>query len=354
LRFDVGDERLLVPAARLDWCAGALRGGTSTPPPVIGWTDDADLVCRLTFVVDAAVRHTAQSVRSVGAGDARGLVVHTVRRLLAHARADSVLLRNAVRTGAALGAACAIARTTGVQHGFWVELATLTVLGSTARLTGRRVIGALAGTTVGAVLAVVLIAAVGAHTAVYAALTPVTIAVAIWARSAVGFAAGQAGFTVAVLTLFSLLRPGGWHLGLLRVEDVTLGVLAALAVAAVAWPGGAARALARALDGLTDSGNAYLGAVTASSGDAPESPRGQDAETRLDGLRHRATSASLRAETAFAQLLAEGPPAPERARWAEQLSQANRAWYAADLMRTTATSRRTPWGDGGRPQDAAR
>ncbi len=175
----------------------------------------------------------------------RTLLAHGLLRVRANMTWRSVNLQDAVRLGTALGLAVAVARVLGLQHGFWVALATLTIVRSTVSATGRRAGQALAGTAAGFAVAFAIIEAAGTRTAVYAALTPVVIFAAIYAGNAIGFPAGQAAFTVAVLVLFSLLAPAGWRIGVVRVEDVAAGALIGLAVGAVAWPRGPAAAVGR-------------------------------------------------------------------------------------------------------------
>jgi hypothetical protein len=40
----------------------------------------------------------------------------------------------------------------------------------------------------------------------------------------ISFAAGQAAFTLVLVILFNIIAPAGWEIGLVRVEDVALGV----------------------------------------------------------------------------------------------------------------------------------
>jgi uncharacterized membrane protein YccC len=162
------------------------------------------------------------------------------------------------RTDAGLAIAFLLARLGGLQHGFWVELATLTVIRSTARSTSRQAGRALAGTTPRSLVSFRIIVAAGSGAAAYTVLMPVAIAVAIYARSAVNFLAGQAGFTVAVIVLFSLLQLAGWRIGVVRLEDVLAGVLAGFAASVIAWPRGATAGMAPAVAGLFDAAAGYL------------------------------------------------------------------------------------------------
>ena len=255
------------PARDLDHVAAALEGqplrGRQSPAPL----KRVDLAARIRYAAGLANAHAtaAAGFRAHRRADAPGLLSaarHAVRRIRAHATPDSVQLRSAVQTGAALAVAYVAARTINVQHGFWVDLAALTVISSTARSTGRKMTSAIAGTLIGCAIAIGLIVAIGSDPADYAVITPLAIAISIWAREAIGFAAGQAGFTVAVLMLFSLLRPAGWQIGLFRFEDVAIGVAVAVAVSAVAWPGGARSALRADVAQLRIAAASYLKAVT--------------------------------------------------------------------------------------------
>jgi uncharacterized membrane protein YccC len=267
-------------------------------------------------------------------------VLHGARRVRANLSTHSVHVHDAVRTGAALAIAFLLARLVGLQHGFWVELATLTVIRSTARSTGRQVGLALAGTTLGILVSFGIIAAAGSSAAAYTALMPVTIAVAIYARSAVNFLAGQAGFTVAVIVLFSLLRPAGWQIGVIRLDDVLAGALAGFAASVVAWPRGATASMPPAVAGLFDASAGYLRIVVyvMTEHQQPDgSPSAEEADAaqasgKVREARKRATAASVLAESAFAQFLAEKPAPPAVSKWSSLMAAANRLWYVGDLL----------------------
>src|SRR5206468_3241624 len=80
--------------------------------------------------------------------------------------------------------------------------------------------------------------AVGSDEAVLWALLPPAILLAAYAPRAISFAAGQAGFTIVVLILFNIIAPTGWTVGLVRVEDVAVGLAVSLAVGVLFWPRG--------------------------------------------------------------------------------------------------------------------
>jgi uncharacterized membrane protein YccC len=313
-------------------CAAALRAGDAAPlagaeAPVLHGYDPPE---RLRAVAGSAAAHTAALLedrpRSAGA-----TVDDAIRRLRAHLSLHSVHARDAVRTGFGLGAACALAGAFSLAHGFWVALATLTVLRSSLRATARRVGAAVAGTVVGSAAAFLLVEAVGSRTGLYAALLPVVVAVAIAANAGVGFLAGQAGFTVAIVVLFNLLAPAGWHIGILRVEDVAAGALTGAVAGVLAWPRGAGAELPAAVGALTRTGRAYLAASVRALAGGDADPGVSQA---LDRARRPAMVAAVRVDADLAQYLAEAPAPEEAAAWAAAAAAGHRLWYVADLLRT--------------------
>jgi hypothetical protein len=159
--------------------------------------------------------------------------------LVRHASFRSVWFLNALRGSLALAAAVLVADLSGVQHGFWVVLGTLSVLRTNAASTGSTALRALGGTVVGFIAGALLLLAIGTNTAALWVVLPIAIAVAAYAPGTMPFAYGQAAFTVVVVVLFNLLVPAGWKVGLLRIEDVALGCLVSLVVGVLFWPRGA-------------------------------------------------------------------------------------------------------------------
>ncbi|HVX44917.1 MAG TPA: FUSC family protein, partial [Mycobacteriales bacterium] len=142
---------------------------------------------------------------------------------LRHASLRSAWFRTSVRGAVALAAAVAVADMTGVQHGFWVVLGTLSVLGTSATSTGATAWRALIGTVAGFAVGGALILGIGSSTGALWAALPVAVFVAAYAPGVAPFAVGQAGFTVVVSVLFNLLAPAGWSIGVIRIEDVAIG-----------------------------------------------------------------------------------------------------------------------------------
>jgi uncharacterized membrane protein YccC len=175
-----------------------------------------------------------------------------------HASPRSVWFRSSARGAVALAAAVAVADVSGVQHGFWVVLGTLSVLRSNAASTGSTAWRALAGTVAGFVVGGALLLAIGTgQTALWIAL-PIAVLVAAYAPGTAPFAVGQAGFTIYVVVLFNLLVPAGWKVGLLRIEDVGIGCAVSLVVGVLFWPRGASAVVGDDLADAFRSGAAYL------------------------------------------------------------------------------------------------
>jgi uncharacterized membrane protein YccC len=175
-----------------------------------------------------------------------------------HASLRSVWFLNSVRGAVAIGAAIAVADLTGVQHGFWVVLGTLSVLRTNAAATGATAMRALLGTVAGFVIGALLLLVIGTSTPALWTALPIAVLIAAYAPGALPFAAGQAAFTVVVSVLFNLLQPAGWQIGVLRVEDVAIGCAVSLLVGVLFWPRGAAALVADDLADALRTGGAYL------------------------------------------------------------------------------------------------
>src|SRR6266511_123312 len=228
---------------------------------------------------------------------ARAALETTERLTIEHASVRSVWFRNSVRGAVGLAVAVYIVQRTGLQHGLWVVLGTLSVLRSNALGTGWSIVSALAGTAVGIVVGALLVIGIGTHEAVLWGVLPVAIFLAAYAPRAISFAAGQAGFTVVLFLLFNIIQPVGWSVGLVRVEDVAIGFAISLLVGLLFWPRGAAAVL------LDDLATAYARGVDYVVATARRLSEGGDSDASRAG---RAADAALhRLDDAFRQYLAE-------------------------------------------------
>ena len=224
-------------------------------------------------------------------------------RITSYLEPHSVWLHNSVRGAAGLGLAVLAARLTGVQHAFWVVLGALSVLRSNALNTGQDAVRAMLGTLAGFIVGAALLAGIGTNTTLLWFLLPLAVFLAGVAPACISFAGGQAAFTLTVVILFSIIQPTGWRVGLVRVEDVALGVGVSLVVGVLFWPRGAAAALRRALAQAYAASAGYL--VSAVRFGMSRGDPGTPAVPAPAGDAARAAAASRRLDDAFRTYLAE-------------------------------------------------
>jgi Fusaric acid resistance protein-like len=136
-------------------------------------------------------------------------------------------IANAAGTGAAMGLAVLLTRILKVDHAFWVVLGVLPVLNANRTSTARTFWEEQAGTLIGFLAAGCLVAIIGSHHWYWVALIFLVFA-STYASTAVGFIAGQAGFTVFAVVLFCILLPRQGNVGIVRIEDIALGGVVSL------------------------------------------------------------------------------------------------------------------------------
>ena len=224
-------------------------------------------------------------------------------RITSYLEPHSVWLHNSLRGAAGLGLAVLAARLTGVQHSFWVVLGALSVLRSNALNTGQDAVRAMLGTVAGFVVGAALLVGIGTNTTLLWFLLPLAVFLAGVAPAVVSFAGGQAAFTLTLVILFNIIQPTGWRVGLVRIEDIAIGVGVSLVVGVLFWPRGAAPALRQALAQAYADGAGYLASTVRfgmSRGD-PSMP----ARPALADDAARAAAASRRLDDAFRTYLAE-------------------------------------------------
>lgn len=247
------------------------------------------------------------------------------RRLRTNLTLRSPHLRSALRLGAALALAMALVQALDLEHGFWVVLATLTVVRSTAASTGVAARLAVLGTAVGFAVSVPLIFAAERESHLYVASLAVVIVVAVYAARTGGLVAGQAAFTVLVVVLFGQLAPADWTLALVRVEDVVAGALVGVLIGLVAWPHGAGRQLPGAVAELIERGTEEVRSAVRRILGAPPASGADPAALRAASL-----TAARRAEDVLAVALAERRAGPDGADpWPAILADAGQLWYSA-------------------------
>jgi uncharacterized membrane protein YccC len=335
------DKEVLQGAARQLSQVGTMleSGGTGKEPFEQAVPTDRALPFSLPNRVALQTQRLTEHARAIKGGWVRqklqgldvdssvsGLVAVGVDRIKSNLTWHSVYFQDAARTGVALAAAIVIARFLHLPHAFWVALATNTVIQRNITDTGRRVAGAVGGTLAGFAVSFVVITLIGGNTVGYALLTPLLIALAIFATGSLPFWAGQAAFTATIIVLFNLLAPTGWPVGIQRVEDVVVGCLVGLMVGSVAWPHGAISSLRLTMADLVGSATEYLiQALETFLPNRPIEPTVSKTQVATD---------AAKAEDAFALYLREKPPSGEVERWSQLLAASNRLWYAGSLVST--------------------
>ena len=233
----------------------------------------------------------------------------TARLLRANLTPRSAWFRDSLRGAVGLAAAVLVIQVANPQNAFWVVLAALSVLRSSALGTGSTVLWALTGTAVGILVGGGLVAILGNENGALWAALPPAVLLAAYAPRAISFAAGQAGFTVVVMIIFNLIAPAGWQAGLVRVEDVAIGCGISLIVGILFWPRGARGLLLRSL------GDAYARAIEYAASAAERlagiSRQGEDPESSVPAARASARGASDRLDGAVRDFLAESPERDE-------------------------------------------
>lgn len=297
-------DQLAVLAA---WTAAQLQAGAG-PEGVVAdlegvfWTRITSYLA-LGIAADATIARGGRAAVSnvisalhtpvVAFGSLRDRVTHLLR---AQSQLRSARFADAARAGLGLGLAVLIAGLTGVDHGFWVVLGTISVLRSNALATGRTAFEAIGGTLVGFVVVTPLVIEFGHDTTVLWILLPITVFLAAFAPTAISFLVGQAAFTAFVVVLFNILEPEGISTGIARVQDIAMGAAVSVVVGVMLWPRGARGMMRRALADQCKTDADFL--ETAMSNIV-----GEPADT--DAPRTRAVEAGLRSVEAFDQLRTE-------------------------------------------------
>jgi uncharacterized membrane protein YccC len=167
-------------------------------------------------------------------------------RFREHLTPRSVYFQGAVRLALALAVARLLAGVLVLSHGFWVLLATLTLLRTSAAATRSALRPALAGAVLGAVAAGGLVVVVGGQPGVYAAVLPLVMLVGFAAGPLLGPGWAQGLFTVVIALVFAQIAPVDWRLAEARVLDVALGAAVGVLIGLFAWPRGGSGELHRA------------------------------------------------------------------------------------------------------------
>ena len=259
------------------------------------------------------------------------------RQLRAHLTPRSVHFQGAVRVALALAAARLVAGVLDLQHGFWVLLATLTLMRSRAADTRTALIPVVTGTVLGALAAAVLLIVVGPDIEVYAIALPPTMLLAFAVGALLGPAWAQGLFAVFLAMAFTQLAPTSWQLAEARVVDVLIGAAVGVLAGVAAWPRGGGGELRRdAADFLVAAGDAVGETVSALAGAAP-----------AHGALDRARQAMLLAEASYGMYQAERPdPRLSTVDWQAAVVAGDHIVHGAEvLLAQCAAGALAPWAE---------
>ena len=227
---------------------------------------------------------------------------------------QSPWMRNAIRSAVGLGLGVLVMNLTGVDHGFWVLLAVISVLRFDAVGTRKFALLAILGTIAGVLVGLGLIAVVDSSPVGLWILLPLLTFAAAWAGSAVNFPSGQAAFTAMVLVALGILSwPPDPTIGLVRIEDIALGAAVAFIVGLLLWPRGAAAYLRTMLAASIRASTAHISAAVTAFGDT-------SAQAELPTLRANALGEIYRTGETFDVATVQRGPAEDVREWIPALN----------------------------------
>ncbi|RKF25477.1 FUSC family protein [Micromonospora globbae] len=242
------------------------------------------------------------------------------RQFQAHLTLGSPPFQTALRLSVALAAARVVAGVLSLMHGFWVLLATLTVLRTSAVDTRTALRPAVVGTVAGAIVSGLLLHFVG-QLVIFAVALPVTMLLAFTLGRLAAPAWAQAAFTLVLTFVFAQLSSGGLQLAEVRLLDVLLGTAIGVLAGLLMWPRGARGDLRRhAAAALVASAEVLEEVVEATLG-GPASDRTFE----------RARRATILADASYAQYHGERPdPRTSRVDWQAVLAAGHHTLLAAE------------------------
>ncbi|WP_030488329.1 FUSC family protein [Micromonospora chokoriensis] len=272
---DPADLDAAVGRAEAAYPGGA--GDVRDAPDVPRWCRDATALALADQVrVFAIGCRVATGARLDGVDASSGLFEYARRspwtlylwQFRSHLAPRSAHLHSSLRLAVALAIARVAAGVLELTHGFWVLLATLTVLRTSAADTRTALRPAVLGTIAGALLSGGVMLVVD-EPIVYAIVLPITLMLAFGVGRLLGPVWQQALFTLLLTVVFAQLSPEGWRLAEARLVDVLLGALIGVLAGVAMWPRGAdhdlrhnaTRYLAANADAVEQSVQAVLGAA---------------------------------------------------------------------------------------------
>ncbi len=259
-------------------------------------------------------------------------------RFRGHFTPRSVFFQNAIRLAVGLAAARLVAGLLDLSHGFWVLLATLTLMRTSVAATRAAVIPAFVGTVIGGLGMAVVLGLAGGNSHFYEIAFPVFLIFGLAAGPVAGPLVGQAAFTLMVATLFAQMAPVTWRLAEVRITDVVLGGVLGAVIGLVVWPRGATGEMRRTTKAsLTNAATDLESTVRWLTHREKPSVDGHDSASV-------ATHSLMLADSTFAQYRSEFRSTTDNVDWLTVLALVNEVVRGGQaLRRAHETAGALPW-----------
>ncbi|MFI6763231.1 FUSC family protein [Micromonospora sp. NPDC050417] len=225
----------------------------------------------------------------------RSTLVLYAQRLRLHLTRRSVNFQGGVRIALALAAARVVAGYLNLDHGFWVLLATLTLLRTSAADTRTTLRPAVIGTVAGAAVGGGLLMVAGGPE-VYRGLLPLAMVLAFAVGPLLGLGWGQGFVTLLLTVLFAQIGPADLQIVQARFLDVLIGAAVGILAGLLLWPHGGGGELRRSMADYLDRAAASVQeTVEVVTGERPD--RGELARAHRVGLLAEASMVQYQSET---------------------------------------------------------
>ncbi|MGF1470706.1 MAG: FUSC family protein [Rubrobacteraceae bacterium] len=188
-----------------------------------------------------------------------------IERLVANLSWDSLIFRFSMRFGITAGVTLAIVRWLDVPEGPWIVLTIVVVLKPDVGGTFDRIMTRVAGTIVGALIAGVIIVAIGDQPYVLAIIATAFLAVMV-ATLPLNYAFWSVTITPLVLIILALTGTEGWAEVGWRILHTIIGGLIAFAATRLLWPSPAGPKLPALVANDVKAISRYLSAIADSNG----------------------------------------------------------------------------------------
>lgn len=257
--IDAARERDLAEAQ--SWCASGLN---KNPAATLEELRDHYPI-RLIAILSGVIQWLALQSRGISSPMPQLGAYETstpMQLLRANFSINSPWFRNALRTGIAAAVAVGIVQVMGLDHGFWVVLATISILqlSFSSPGTGRLALRAVTGTVAGLVIGAAVIILVPNQT-LFIVLLAVAAFLAKYAQGK-SYLAGQFAFTpLSIINVSLLTWPPSTDTIASRFIDVLIGVAVAIGLTLAIFPRGITRLIGTTGNHAVATMQAYVDAA---------------------------------------------------------------------------------------------